>query len=250
MILRWIGTALAALTLLLAGCSTPSQPAAETTLVVFAAASLTDTFTQLGEDFEHTHPSTRVQFSFLGSSTLVDQLAEGAPADVFASANQMQMERAVTEGVVRDPLPFASNVLTLVVAPGNPRGITGLDGSLDGVKLVTCASEVPCGAATADLADRLGVMLDPVSREQKVTDVVGKVSSGEADAGVVYVTDAISAGAAVAPVGITDADAVVNVYPIAVTSQAAQPQLAAEFVDLVTSSVGQQVLHDAGFGSP
>ena len=251
---RLLGVLLAVV-LALTGCSAPAPPAsgnpdARSTLTVFAAASLTEVFTELGTTFEADHPGVSVQFSFLGSSTLVDQLVGGAPADVFASANETQMDRAVSEGVVGEPTLFAGNVLTLVVAPGNPLGITGLDDSLDGTKLVTCASEVPCGAATDELSTVLGATLSPVSREQKVTDVLGKVTSGEADAGVVYVTDARRAAAEVEEVPIARAEEVVNRYPIAVTTEAPQPELAQEFVDLVTSDVGRRVLDEAGFSVP
>ncbi|MFV0452287.1 MAG: molybdate ABC transporter substrate-binding protein [Propioniciclava sp.] len=244
--------------LALTGCASSPAPSAaptttapeEATLTVFAAASLTEVFTDLGATFEAEHPGVTVQFSFLGSSTLVDQLAQGAPADVFASANETQMDRAVTEGVVADPTLFASNVLTLVVEPGNPLGISGLDASLDDAKLVTCASEVPCGAATDTLSEELGVTLAPVSREQKVTDVLGKVTSGEADAGVVYVTDARRAGDEVEEVAIDGTDQVVNRYPIAVAAEAPQPDLAAQFVALVISDTGQAALAEAGFSGP
>ncbi|MFV0405326.1 MAG: molybdate ABC transporter substrate-binding protein [Propioniciclava sp.] len=223
-----------AATLALSGCSNGGAAAEQQTLTVFAAAPA----------------GVSVPFSCLGSSTRVDQRAGGAPADVLATAHEPQMDRALTEGLVSDPKLFTSNVLALVVVPGNPLGITGLDGSLDGVKLVTCASEVPCGSATDSLSEKLGVTLDPVSREQKVTDVLGKVTSGEADAAVVYVTDAKSAGDQVEEVPIEGAEQVVNRYPIAVTAEAPQPDLAAAFVALVLSEEGQAVLADAGFSAP
>lgn len=261
--MRWLraagATLAAALLVGLGGCSTTPTPTTtatttpapeDVTLTVFAAASLTDTFTELGETFEAEHDGVTVQFSFLGSSTLVDQLVGGAPADVLATANEKQMDRAVAEGVVGEPTIFTSNVLTIVVEPGNPLGITGLDDSLDGVKLVTCASEVPCGAATDELSGLLGVTLKPVSREQKVTDVLGKITSGEADAGIVYVTDAVSAGDAVAEVPIPNTDRVINTYPIAVTTESAHPELADAFMQLVLSDAGQTVLTEAGFTAP
>ncbi|MDN5572127.1 MAG: molybdate ABC transporter substrate-binding protein [Propionibacteriaceae bacterium] len=246
----------------LAGCSSAAQPApagststagapstaAERTLTVFAAASLKGAFTDLGDAFAAANPGVTVRFSFEGSSTLVDQLAGGAPADVFASADELNMTRAVDAGlVVGTPAIFAANVLTLVVAPGNPEGITGLDASLEGHKLVVCAVGVPCGNATKTLAENLGVTLTPVSQEQKVTDVLGKVTSGEADAGVVYTTDARSAGDKVTTVVIPGSDEVVNRYPIAVTTEASEAALAGSFIDFVTGDPGQQVLGDYGF---
>lgn len=230
--------------------STSTAPVEERNLTVFAAASLTEAFTELGSEFEASHPGVTVQFSFLGSSTLVDQLAGGAPADVLATANETQMTRAVDGDLVGDTTMFASNILTLVVEPGNPQNVTGMDDSLSGLTLVTCASEVPCGAATDSLSELLGVELQPASREQKVTDVLGKVTSGEADVGVVYVTDAKRGGDAVQEVPIEGSDQVVNRYPIAVAAEAPSPELAQEFVDLVMSTEGQSALADAGFSAP
>lgn len=241
--------------LLLAACA-PSQPASpepgavvESELVVFAAASLNSTFTELGKDLEAAHPGLTVKFSFEGSSTLVDQLKQGAPADVFASADQANMDKAVEAGVMAGtPEVFTSNVLTLIVPTGNPGQITGLDDSLEGKKLVVCADGVPCGSATIKLAGLLGVTLNPVSEETKVTDVRAKVETGQADAGVVYVTDAKASGDKVEMIPIEGADQARNDYPIGVTENAKQPELAAEFVALVKSSRGQEVLQAAGFG--
>jgi len=238
--------AIAALLLALAGagCTGSSQRA----LTVFAAASLTRVFTELGARFEAAHPGVKMQFTFDGSSGLVDQLKGGAKSDVFASADEKNMTNAATAKLtVGEPVIFARNVLTLVVPPGNPGKITGLDSSLDGRKLVTCAPEVPCGSATVTLAKQLAVTLSPVSEESKVTDVLGKVISDEADAGVVYVTDAKGAGDKVETIAIPGADQVVNKYPITVLAGAPQPQLATEFITLVTSSAGRAVLAEAGF---
>lgn len=234
----------------LAGCSSagPTAPP-DRTLTVFAASSLKAAFTDIGHDFEAAHPGTRVAFSFDGSAALVDQLKGGAPADVFASADDANMKKATDAHLVAGtPQRFATNVLTLVVAPGNPAGITGLDASLEGKKLVICAVGVPCGTATATLATNLGVTLRPVSKEQKVTDVLGKVTSGEADAGVVYATDALAAGARVTSIALPGADKIVNHYPIAVTAAARQPEAAAQFVAHVTGDQGRAALARYGFG--
>lgn len=239
--------------LALVGCSTaPAASSAGTTaLTVFAAASLQASFTKIGGQFEAANPGTKVAFSFNGSSTLVDQLKGGARADVFASADESNMTKATSASLMAGtPTIFATNVLTLVVAPGNPRKITGLDASLDGTKLVICAVGVPCGNATVALAKDLGVTLKPVSEEQKVTDVLGKVSSGEADAGVVYVTDAKGAGDTVASVAIKHSDQVVNRYPIGVTASSKQAAQAAAFVAYVLGPDGQAVLATNGFGKP
>ena len=233
----------------LIGCSTTAA-SGERTVQVFAAASLTKTFTELGAQFEAANPGTKVVFNFDGSSVLVDQLKGGAKADVFASADENNMTKAVDAQITNGSQTiFATNVLTLVVAPGNPKGITGLDDTLDGQKLVVCAPEVPCGNATNQLAAKLGVTLEPVSQESKVTDVLGKVTSGEADAGIVYATDAKGAADKVAAVAIEDSAQVVNNYPITVLAGAPQPELAVAFVQLVTSQSGKDVLTAAGFGT-
>jgi len=236
--------AIAALALLpLAGCGDD-----EKTLTVFAAASLTAPFTELARQFEADHPDVDVRLSFGGSSDLVTQIDGGAPADVLASADEPTMARLGAPH--SEPELFATNVLEIAVPPGNPAGIERLsDLTRSGVRLVTCAEEVPCGAATAKVADRARVRLEPVSEEQSVTDVLGKVGAGEADAGLVYQTDVKTAGDDVEGVPFPEARDVVNRYPIATMDGGAE-ELAAEFSDLVLSGDGQQVLRDAGFGPP
>lgn len=237
----------------LAGCASGDDDdnAASQTLTVFAAASLTDAFTEIAEQFEQDNPGVEVRLSFDGSSGLVDQIAGGAPADVFASADEQNMDRAVAEGLVTgEPTLFATNVLTLIIPPGNPAGITGFDTSLDGTRLVVCAEGVPCGNATAALAEAEGLALRPVSEESKVTDVRGKVESGEADAGIVYTTDATAAGDEVQQIRIDGAAEDPNLYPVAVLEEAADAALAHEFVDAVTGAAGQAVLESFGFGAP
>jgi molybdate transport system substrate-binding protein len=239
--------------LALLGACSPAAPSAASSkeLVVFAASSLSDTYTSLGKTFEAAHPGVLVKFSFGGSSTLVDQLKEGAPADVFASADRQNMEKATTANLISGvPSLFATNTLTLIVPTGNPAGITGLDSSLDGKKLVVCADGVPCGSATTKLAKLLGVTLKPVSQETKVTDVRAKVESGQADAGVVYVTDAKASGSKVDTVAIKNADQVKNEYLLGVVATSKNSRLASQFVALVTGSDGQRTLSGAGFTLP
>jgi molybdate transport system substrate-binding protein len=239
--------------LALLGACSPAAPSAASSkeLVVFAASSLSDTYTSLGKTFEAAHPGVLVKFSFGGSSTLVDQLKEGAPADVFASADRQNMEKATTANLISGvPSLFATNTLTLIVPTGNPAGITGLDSSLDGKKLVVCADGVPCGSATTKLAKLLGVTLKPVSEETKVTDVRAKVESGQADAGVVYVTDAKASGSKVDTIAIKDADQVKNEYLLGVVAASKISRLASQFVALVTGSDGQRTLSSAGFALP
>lgn len=234
----------------LAACAGPAPATAER-LTVLAAASLHGVFTDLEEVFAERHPGVEVAFSFAGSSDLVAQVDAGAPADVLATADEATMARAVASGTVAgEPRVFAHNVLTLVVPSGNPAGVTGLDGSLDRADLVVCAPQVPCGAATAALAELHGVRLAPVSEEGSVTDVLGKVRSGQADAGLVYVTDAEAAGDAVETVAVARAQEVVNRYPVAVTADAAAPDLADAWVELLLGPEGRELLDDAGFSAP
>ena len=188
-------------------------------------------------------------FNCAGSSDLVTQLTGGAPADVFASADIANMTKATTANLVAGtPVNFASNILTIVTPPGNPSGLAGFaDLAKPGLNVVVCAPQVPCGAAAATVETNTGVTLTPVSEENSVTDVLGKVTSGQVDAGLVYVTDAKNAGDKVTEVTFPEAAVVVNVYPIATLTAATQAALATKFVDLVVGPEGQQVLAAAGF---
>ncbi|WP_314214777.1 molybdate ABC transporter substrate-binding protein [Pseudarthrobacter equi] len=244
----------------LAGCAGSSAPAggagtssdaAATTLTVFAAASLKSSFTELADTFEAQHPGTRVSVSFAGSSDLATQINQGAPADVFASADTKNMDKVTGAGLAGgEPRVFATNTLAIAVPAGNPAHVTGFqDLARDGLRLVTCAKQVPCGAAAATVAGKAGVTLRPVSEENAVTDVLGKVTSGEADAGLVYVTDVKSAGDKVDSIPFPEAAAAVNSYPITSLSGAKDKEAAKAFIDLVLGPGGQQVLAKAGFGS-
>jgi len=240
------GTALAlTLVLALAGCA--GAPASDRTVTVFAASSLTGVFADIAE----LDPTLDVRFTFDGSSTLVDQLAGGAPADVLATADEATMARATQASLVEpEPTVFATNAGVLIVPAGNPAGVTGLDASLDGTKLVVCAPTVPCGATARALADAAGVALAPVSEEQKVTDVRGKVASGEADAGIVFATDATAAGDAVETIVLDPDGRFATRYPVAVVAGSANAETAHAFIDLVTSDAGRVVLAEHGFGTP
>lgn len=235
--------------------SSGSGEAEERTLTVLAAASLRDVFTQLADDFEAEHEGVTVALSFAGSSDLADQVLAGAPADVLASADERTMDRVVEAGDATDPVPFATNTLTVVTPPDNPAGVEGLaDLGRDDVRVVVCAPQVPCGAATDAVESAAGVTIHRASEEASVTDVLGKVTLGEADAGLVYVTDATLAGDDVAVVDVPEAAAAVNTYPIAVVAAAGagseQAALAQAWVDLVTGGTGRAALADAGFGAP
>jgi molybdate transport system substrate-binding protein len=221
-------------------------------IIVFAAASLKKTFTDIGEQFKTENPGSSVEFSFAGSSDLVTQLTQGAPADVFASADTTNMDKAAQAGLLAgDPVNFASNTLTIAVAPGNPKKIASFkDLTQQGLNVVVCAPQVPCGSATQKVEQATGVTLNPVSEESSVSDVLNKVTTGQADAGVVYVTDAIGAGDKVAAVAFPEAAGAVNTYPIAALKGSKNPELTRKFVDLVTGESGQKVLNAAGFAKP
>ncbi|CAJ1510618.1 molybdate ABC transporter substrate-binding protein [[Mycobacterium] burgundiense] len=240
--------AIGAVVVALTGCGAAPR-GSDDVLTVFAAASLHAAFSEIGAQFETAHPGAMVEFSFAGSSTLATQLVEGAPADVFASADARNMAKVVDAGLVGGaPVDFAANTLTIVVAAGNPKSVsTFRDLSGPGLTVVTCAPVVPCGAATATATAAVGVELDPVSEESSVADVLNKVTSGQADAGIVYVTDALGAGDRVTEVPFPAAAAAPTTYPIAPLAGAAKPELAQRFVDYVTGAPGQRVLADHGF---
>lgn len=228
----------------LTSCSTERG---ERALTVFAAASLQEVFVDIAEDFEAANDGVVVTLSFAGSSDLVSQMESGAPADVLASADQTQMDRAVDLGLVRgERALFASNTLALIAPASNPAGITSLSDAAVS-SLVVCAPQVPCGAATEEMARLAGIELRPVSEENSVTDVLGKVTSGQADAGLVYVTDAIRAGDDVTILPLDEASTVVNTYPIAAVD--AGDELAQQFVDVVMAESSQQKLRTRGFGA-
>ncbi|WP_181772020.1 molybdate ABC transporter substrate-binding protein [Amycolatopsis pittospori] len=253
--MRRLVPALLALALAATACGS-EQPAAEQTeaktLMVFAAASLTESFGALGKQFEAKNPGVTVKFSFEGSSALVQKLIQGAKADVFASADQANMDKA-TQGEVIDGQPsvFATNRLAIAVGKGNPKGVKGLaDLAKDGATVVVCAPQVPCGAAAKKVQQASGVTLKPASEEQDVKSVLAKVQSGDADAGLVYVTDATSAAAKVDKVDFPESAGAVNSYPIAVVKDALQAALAKQFTDFVLGAEGKQELAKVGFGTP
>ena len=218
-------------------------------VTVLAAASLQGAFEEIEKTVEKDNPDLDITFDFQGSQDLVSSLAGGNSADVLATANNSTMKDAADQKLVGDQTEFATNVLTLIVPKGNPKKITGLDSSLDGANLVVCAPEVPCGEATQKLTTALGVTLNPASEEQKVTDVRGKVESGEADAGIVYTTDAAAAKDKADKIDIPDGG-VVNHYPIAQTASPENAAGAKVFIDAVTGKAGQEVLAKYGFGAP
>lgn len=255
--LRATFTAVVAMTaLVLTGCASespgPAAPgaASESTvggeLTVYAAASLSAAFDALGDAFVAEHPDVRFSPVYDGSSTLAAQIVAGAPADVFASADEATMDKVDDAAV--EPTLFASNTLVIVVPAGNRADVDNLEDLAD-VTTVLCAPEVPCGAASATLLSNAGVAVDAASLEQNVTAVLTKVAADEADAGLVYATDAI--GRDDVDVIVPDgADEVVNHYPIATLSEAANTEAADAFVAYVLSDEGQRILADFGFGAP
>jgi molybdate transport system substrate-binding protein len=246
-----VALAAAVVLVLITGCGSQDE-SAHNTIMVFAAASLKGTFTKVGQQFEMDNPGTKVEFSFAGSSDLITQLTQGAHADVFASADIKNMGKAAQAGLLAgDPIDFASNTLTIAVAPGNPKSLRSFqDLDKPGVSVVVCAPQVPCGSATQKVEHVAGVPLSPVSEESSVTDVLNKVTSGQADAGVVYVTDAAGAGDEVTAVPFPEAAGAVNTYPIAPLKQSQNPAAATKFVKAVIGESGQKILSAAGFGKP
>ena len=244
------------------GSGEPTAVGGEPTgeLTIFAAASLTAAFDELATAFEARHPGLDVlPITYDGSSVLATQLIEGAPADVFASADERNMARVLDAGLAVSRVDFATNVLTIVVEAGNPLGIDALDDLADGatetadglpITVVLCAAEVPCGNAAQTLLAEDGITVTPASEEQNVSAVLTKVKRGEADAGLVYVTDVDAAGGEVDGVEIENADAATNVYPIAELADASHPEAASAFVEFVTSEKGRAVLASFGFGTP
>ncbi|MGE0298607.1 molybdate ABC transporter substrate-binding protein [Pseudonocardia sp.] len=241
-----------------AGCGSAQQaapaapaPTETVTLNVSAAASLTATFTELSKQFETDNPGVKVALNFGASSDLAQQIVQGSPSDVFAAANTSTMKTVTDAGLATNPQVFVTNVLEIATQPGNPKGITGFaDLAKPGLTVVVCAPQVPCGAATEKIEQSTGVTLTPVSEEPDVKSTLAKVTTGNADAGVVYATDVIDAGAAVQGVPFPEAQDAVNEYPIAALTNAPQPEEATKFVDFVLSEQGKKVFEAAGFGTP
>jgi molybdate transport system substrate-binding protein len=247
----------AVLTVGCAGASgAPSAPeetsdAVTGSLTVSAAASLGAAFDEIAAAFETEYPGVDVQpITYDGSATLATQIIEGAPVDVFASADEKNMAKIVAAGFAADPQLFASNTLVIVVPAGNPAGIETLAELADpDATVVLCAPEVPCGAASQTLLSNADVAVTPASSEQNVTAVLTKVAAGEADAGLVYATDVLGDDAVegIVPDGAED---VVNRYPIAALTDAPDADAAAAFVEFVTGERGRAILADLGFGAP
>ena len=219
---------------------------------VYAAASLTDAFTKAGDEFAKSDIRVRFNFNFGSSSTLATQITNGAPADIFASADEASMQKIVDAKLnVRTPSLFATNRLAIAVAAGNPKLVASLaDLARPGLVVVLAAPTVPAGKYALDSLAKAGVRVSPASQELDVRSVLNKVALGEADAGIVYVTDVLSAGARVGSIAIPEEQQVIAGYPIAVTREAKNPDLAKAFIDYLLSDNGQRLLAGFGFSRP
>jgi molybdate transport system substrate-binding protein len=222
------------------------------TVVVFAATSLTEAFDKIGAQFEQAHPGVTVKFNYNGSSSLATSITQGAPADVFASAAPKNMTAVTDAGLASGtPQDFARNTGEIIVEKGNPKHITAVkDLANSAVKVVVCAPEVPCGAVATAIFKNAGVTVKPVSEEQNVGGVVTKVTLGEADAGIVYVTDVKANEGKATGVPIPADQNDITKYPIAELKDAPNASAAAAFISYVLGPDGQQVLASFGFLPP
>lgn len=261
---RWVIALPVALALAgLSGCGS-GQPATSTTsaakasagggakeVTVFAAASLTGTFTELGKTFEAAHPGTTVKFNFGSSATLAQQIVQGAPADVFAAASPATMKTVTDASLASAPTTFVRNKLEIAVPKDNRAKVDELTDLADSkVKVALCAEQVPCGAAAVKALDAAGLKVKPVTLEQDVKATLTKVELGEVDAALVYKTDVIASAGKVQGLEFPEADKAINDYPIATLAKAPAGDLAKQFVDLVLSPQGKGVLTKAGFEAP
>jgi molybdate transport system substrate-binding protein len=221
------------------------------TITVFAAASLTESFTQIGKQFEAAHPGDTVKFSFGPSSGLAEQITSGAPADVFASAAPANMDQVVSAGDASGPQNFAKNIMEVATPPDNPGNVESVkDLADDSVKVALCQPQVPCGVVAAEVFKNAGITVKPVTLQPDVKSVLTQVETGNVDAGMVYVTDVQAAGSKVKGVTIPDSDNASTLYPIATISSSKHKSDAQAFMNYVLSSAGQQVLAAAGFEKP
>ncbi len=246
-----LGGALAALVLVATGCGAdePSGGGETSTLTVFAAASLTEAFNSMRSDFEAADDGVTVRFNFAGSQALAGQIQQGAPADVFASADTANMDKLTAAGLIDgQPSTFAGNKLQLAVGTGNPKGVKGLaDLARPDLKVVLGAEEVPAGKYARQALDKAGVTVKPASLEDNVKAAVTKVGLGEADATIVYVTDVTAAKDTVEGVDIPDGQNVAATYPVAVVKDARNAAAGKAFTDYLRSEAGQSKLQTFGF---
>ncbi|MFG1920892.1 molybdate ABC transporter substrate-binding protein [Cryptosporangium sp. NPDC048952] len=254
-----------AASLLLAGCGDDSSDTASSsssasasadsdlkgTVTVFAAASLTESFTTLGKQFEEAHPGVTVKFNFAASSALAESIGQGAPADVFASASTKNMDAVVADGDAGDSKNFAQNTMEIAVPPDNPGKVAALaDLSKPNLKIALCQEQVPCGATAKKVLDKAKITVKPKTLGADVKSVLTTVSLGEVDAGIVYKTDVQAAGAKVKGIEIPADQNASTAYPIATLKDAPNADGAKAFVDYVLGADGTKVLEAAGFTAP
>jgi molybdate transport system substrate-binding protein len=235
------------------GGSSGSSTPAGGTLNVFAASSLTGAFTQLADAYQAAHPGWTVRLNFAGSDQLAAQIEQGVPADVFAAASPKYPEALQGKNLLGGTTNFATNTLILAVPSANPAGIATIDDLKKGAKLVVADPAVPLGSYTETVLTNLGISdsdLNIVSKEQDAKSVLAKITLGEADAGFVYVTDALSAGDKVKQIELPESAQATAVYPIGIVSSSKQTEAAQQWIDLVTGTEGQKVLQDLAFGPP
>jgi len=232
--------------------TTTAAPTVSGDVTVFAAASLTAAYTEMGDAFKTSNPDANVVFNFAASSDLVTQINQGAAADVYASADTANMKKLTDAGGnAGEPQMFATNSLQIIVQPGNPKAIKTLaDLANPDIIYVTCAPEVPIGKYAQQALDSAAVTVTPASLEENVKGIVTKVTLGEADAGIVYTTDVIAAGDKAEGIDIPEENNVIATYPVAVTKAAPNPDGAQAFIDFVLSDQGQKILASYGFTSP
>ncbi len=254
---RLVGSCLASAVLVTASCSSAPQPETTPTsatggsITVLAAASLTEAFTRLGQDFEGKNAGIEVILSFGSSATLATQINQGAPADVFAAANESTMRTVTDAGAGSDPQPFVSNTLEIAVPANNPGQITGLRDFADrGKKIALCAPQGPCGSAAEKVFAAAKITPLPDTLESDVKGALQKVALNEVDAALVYRTDVKAAGDKVKGIEFPEAKSAVNIYPICTLKASDNAPTAQAFVNFVLSPAGQTVLAEAGFGSP
>lgn len=229
---------------------TPSETGPTGNVTVYAASSLTETFTQLAGEFEAEHPGVTVTLNFGGSSTLANEIVTGGtPVDVFASADDATMKTVVDAGLVEwTPATFTRNALVIVTPKGNPAGVADLKDFADPtLKIALCAEKVPCGAASAELFEQNDIVAKPDSKESDVKAVLTKVRLGEADAGLVYASDAKAAASEVTAIEFPEALDAVNNYGIVPLKAAPNPEAAAAFTEFILTARGVEVFDEAGF---
>jgi molybdate transport system substrate-binding protein len=254
--MRWVLTSVLALTLGMALTATPASAAKQKpsgSITVSAAASLTEAFTQLGKDFQKANQGTTVTFNFAASSALVTQIQGGAPSDVFASADGTNMQKLVTGGqVTAEPTVFASNLLTIAVKPGNPKKVKSIEDLPDLDTVSLCGETVPCGKYADQILTQAGVTVPPekITRGADVKATLNAVTTGDADAAIVYVSDAKSAGSSVATVSIPTWQNAYAIYPIAPVAATTNLSLANAWIQYTVSPAGQKTLQSFGFLPP